>query len=1051
MANTRALVLIYLLFATAVIGAQAPMGALIGTTTDPTGSAVAGVPVTVTNSNTGQLRVVTTSSEGRYGADALPAGTYRISAEVAGFKTLEVTANVEAGVTTTVNLALAPGNVSETVTVSGAAPLLHYDQHQISGLVTRAQIENLPLNGRNFLELAKLEPGITNPTRLSDNRTFVAPLGAGLQTIPRVGYTRVTVDGANITTPSTIGQLLQVSQDVVQEFQISTVNFDPTTSLTTNGAINIVTRSGGNEFNGSGFSFYRDHNLAAYPALRRDSANPDPFFRRSQSGSYVGGPILKNRGFFFASYERNDQTSVISVQPSAPEFAPLSGIFSSPYGGNLLNTRVDAAFGQRHHAFVRYTHDGNQTFATAGADNTLPSGWSLRRVRADQSVVGVTSVLQSDLVNDVRLSYFSVSTPSEPAGPQTCANCFGLGAPRISFTNNEITLGSPGTVDFVTGRSQMTDSVTWHKRRHLVGVGFDWEHSSSKSSNADRDPAQIVLWSPAQVRQFAPTIPLPASFTTIDDILQLPLRSFQTSVGPTFVPQRNFSAYRIQDQYRAYASDTWNVRDRLTLNGGLSWSYEPNALNDDLTIPALLTPILGSGRLQAPAVHGNFSPTAGFAWSATSDGKTIVRGGAGRYFDPEASTNRSNLDMERLELSPLGTGRLTILSGSNLFCNGRTLDFRQPTTFTGAQLMACLPGIRADLLQSLNPDNRDFSIRNLDFSKQGRNLYDPSYGTPYAVHVGLGVQRELASGVVLDADVVWKSFVHTFINGIDYNRFNSIQGPVIPVCTAAQRSDVHATCSNGSLFFDTTIGRARYKGLLVRLEKRSAGRGEFVASYAFGSYVGSNGTGAGTMEASGGRVFGFNNDNWFENYGPLPTDQRHTLNLSGFVSTWKRFELALSASAYSAPPFSAYVGGLDFNGDGTVDDLLPGSTINAFGRRLGRDDLVRLVAAYNEQYAGKLTAGGQIAQHVTLPDHFSFGDSFLTVDMRVTRTFARGSGGLRLLVFAEGFNVSNAPNLVQYGGNLLDPRTFGQPSARSPQIFGSGGPRTFQLGARVIF
>ena len=99
---------------------------------------------------------------------------------------------------------------------------------------------------------------------------------------------------------------------------MSTVNFDPATSLTSNGAINIVTRSGGNDYHGSGFSFYRDHNLAAYPALRRDPSNPDPFFQRDQFGSYLGGPIRKDRAFFFASYERNDQRGVISVQPGTP-------------------------------------------------------------------------------------------------------------------------------------------------------------------------------------------------------------------------------------------------------------------------------------------------------------------------------------------------------------------------------------------------------------------------------------------------------------------------------------------------------------------------------------------------------------------------------------------------------------------------------------------------------------------------------------------------------------------------------------------------------------
>jgi hypothetical protein len=158
------------------------------------------------------------------------------------------------------------------------------------------------------------------------------------------------------------------------------------------------------------------------------------------------------------------------------------------------------------------------------------------------------------------------------------------------------------------------------------------------------------------------------------------------------------------------------------------------------------------------------------------------------------------------------------------------------------------------------------------------------YQTPYGIHVGLGVQRELASGIVLNADFVWKRFVHTFINGIDYNRWNSAGGPVIPACAPQQRNDVTVVCSNGNIFFDTTIGRAQYKGLLVRAEKRFSGRAQFLASYALGSYVGTNGTGTGTAEALGGRVFGFNNDKWFENYGPLPTDLRHILNLSGFAN-----------------------------------------------------------------------------------------------------------------------------------------------------------------------
>jgi hypothetical protein len=701
------LVVFLILLTAETARAQTPTGTIAGMATDAAAAAVPDASIRISNVETGHIRTVITSGDGRFSAEALPAGIYRITIELPGFKLLQQTANVATGTTTTVDLVLVPGDVNETVTVSGALPL-RYEHHQVAGLISRAQIENLPLNGRNFLELAKLEPGVTAPVRLADNRTFVSVLGSGTQTIPRVGYTRVTVDGASVTTPSTIGQLLQVSQDVVQEFQLSTANFDAATSLTTNGAINIVTRSGGNQYHGSAFAFYRDHNLAAYPAPRRNPTNRDPFFRRIQSGAYAGGPILKNRAFFFTSYERHDQTSVVSIQPGPAEFEPLSGIFSSPYTGNLFSARVDLAVGARHTVFARFTHDGNRTFAPTGPPNSVPSGWSVRTVDAHQTLIAVTSVLPGNVVNDVRASYFPVSTPSTPPGRAECGNCFALGAPRIAFTGNEVTLGSAGVVDFVARRLEVTDHFVWRRGAHRVGAGFDWEHSTSQASLLDREPAQVTLWSPAQVRQLAPTIPLPASFTTVDDFLQLPLRSFQTAVGPGFIPQRNFAPQRVQDLYRVYASDTWNAGSRLTLNGGLSWSYEPNALNDDLTKPSLLSPILGSGKLSAQAVQrGNLSAPMGFAWKATDDGGTVVRGGVGRYFDPVASTNRPNLDNERLALSPLGTGRL-IRSGANLVCDGRTLDFRQPTTFTGAQLLACLPAIRAELMQSISPGNRDF-------------------------------------------------------------------------------------------------------------------------------------------------------------------------------------------------------------------------------------------------------------------------------------------------------------------------------------------------------
>ena len=1033
--------------------AQTPTGTIAGVVTDGTGAALAGARVDIVNRQTGQTRTLTTSADGVYNAAGLPSGVYQISVEATGFKHLEHDASVEAGTTTTADVTLELGEMIERVTVGGTQPLIRHDHHQVGGLVTRDQIERLPLNGRNFLELAKLEPGVTNPARLADGRVFVSSLGGGLQTIPRIGSTRVTVDGGSISTPGTVGVLLQISQDAVQEFQMSTVNFDPSTSLTSNGAINIVTRSGGNAYHGSGFYFHRDHRLAAYPALRRDPSNDNPFFERRQFGSHFGGPVRRDRAFFFGNYERTDQTSVLSIQP-VDELAPLAGIFPSPYVGNQFNLRVDVQLHPSHNVFSRYTHDRNSTFANLGP-LSLPSGWSRRVNQADQAMAGLSSVISPRIVNDVRIAYFSTPVEITPAASEDCGNCLGLGAARTTVQNallsGGLAFGVAAGASVAGRRYQVTESLVWQKGSHTLRAGFDWEHNESSAIDLVPQSAAITLFSPSAVRQEAPEIPLPASFTTVEDILQLPLRNVSITVGSGTILWPGFSEQRVTDLYRLYFGDTWRAAARLTVNYGLGWSYEPNALTHDLTKPALLAPILGLEGLHPPAAQtGNFSATVGFAWTVTRDSRTVVRGGAGRYFDQAASTNAVNLINERHLLSPLGTGNLT-RAGANLLYEGRSLEFLAPTPFTGTQMLEVLPAIRADLQRSLNPGNRDFSLRNIDGRKAGENLYDPSYATPYAFHAGLGVQRELARGLVVSADIAWKRFIHAYINGIDYNRWNSAGGSVIPRCIGAQLDDVHALCSNGPMYFDTTIGRARYLGLLVRVEKRFSRRTQLLASYALGSFVGTNATGTGTSEAPGGRVFGFNNDNWFENYGPLPTDQRHLLNLSGFVELPWRLQLAVNVAAYSAAPFAPYIAGADFNGDGTINDLLPGTTINQFGRGLGKQDLTRLVNAYNQQFAGRLTPVDRLAPFVELPEHYSFNDGFFTQDLRVSRTINPRLWGASAVVFVEVFNVLNTPNLVGYGSDLRSRVNFGQPSNRISQVSGSGGPRVIQLGARLTF
>src|SRR5262249_26101202 len=202
-------------------------------------------------------------------------------------------------------------------------------------------------------------------------------------------------------------------------------------------------------------------------------------------------------------------------------------------------------------------------------------------------------------------------------------------------------------------------------------------------------------------------------------------------------------------------------------------------------------------------------------------------------------------------------------------------------------------------------------------------------------------------------------------------------------CSAAQMNDPKALCSAGPIQVNWTGGRARYEGLLVRVDKRFSRNIQFLGSYALSSSLGINAfTGS-----------GFNLDNWFESYGPIDgRDQRHILNLSGVFELPKRFQLSFITSFGSKYPFSPYLGagltGLDLNGDGIGGDILPGAKSFAFNRSLGKADLVRLVNDFNLNNADKQDVGGRSIPPITLPTSYEFGDYFFTQDLRVSRSFA---------------------------------------------------------------
>jgi hypothetical protein len=568
----------------------------------------------------------------------------------------------------------------------------------------------------------------------------------------------------------------------------------------------------------------------------------------------------------------------------------------------------------------------------------------------------------------------------------------------------------------------------------------DWEHNRGGLLIWANEPASLTLFSPQLARQA--NIPLPSSFQTLNDVLQLPLQSVTVAIGDPRVPQANGSSVRTWNTLRLFIQDTWRLDSRLTINYGLGWSIDGN-LNYDLAKPALLAPILGPDGLDPTQKQWkNFSPVLGLAWAPGRDQKTVIRAGAGIYYDFNFSPI---LDTERALLGPPGSGRQTF-SGSRLgnclpgvpgVPLGTPLNFpNTPTRLTGANLLACLPAIRAGLIQNLA--NADQSNQAIQLTKQSSGLNPVEVPTASALHVNSGIQREIAKDFVVSADFAYRRFNHVGLGQPDLNHFNSARGPAISRClTEAQRNDPLALCSTGAINVQNSAGRATYKGLLVRADKHFSHGFQLLGSWAYSSNTGTN---IGN---------GFDLDNWLSNRGPLDRDVTHIVNLAGVVQLGWRFQLGLNFSYSSAPPFSAFVGGNDFNGDGTTDDLLPGTTVNAFNRGLGRAELESLVAQFNQTRAGKLDGKGAPIPALTLPERYWFGDNFQSLDLRLSREFVF-SERWRLALIGEVFNVYNAANLSGYGGNLTN-TAFGQPTSRATQVFGSGGPRAFQIGARVSF
>jgi len=1047
--------------------AQAPVGTISGAVADESGAVIPNASVKIRNKETGAERELVSNAEGAFSAPSLPAGVYEVRVELKGFRTVVREATVETGLTTTADIRMPIGQTSEVVNVEAATAQIEYEKHSIDGVVQRQQIQDLPLNGRSFMQLASIEPGVTVGTGTTSQYNALASVSImGGDS----GKTAISVDGGAIRdTIEGSGSSMNFSQEVVQEFQVSSVNFDLSTDITSVGSVNVVTRTGSNQIHGSGYFYFRDHNMAAYPNLVRDPIATNPFFARRNPGFWVGGPVKKDKLFFFFNYEYMNQVQNFSVVPNLPSVASLTGNYGSPYVGKTLSLRLDYRLNASTNIFARYSHDGNGGFGPNGG-SPLPSNWLRNTNWSDQSILGVTSTLKPTLVNDFRFSYAFWSNRNLFPNSSDCSGCLGLDGPQITFagvsSNFEVGDTSNATQGRDLRRFTWQDNITWQKGNHRMKFGGLFEYNNGTGFWGYCDPSCAEVFSPESLAGYGltPLLPLfypnlPTTIKTNADLMNLPFAGSVVGIGsPAQPPPYNEGIARVNDRTRVYFQDTWKVTPSFTFNYGVAVEYESNLFNEDMPKPAYLTPLYGSNLSATQGLPAHVSPLVGFAWKVGHDNKTVIRGGGGKYYDTQYLYQRLQ---ERSEIGPVGNGRVEYpyTGYTNIFPGiinvgvtaalyaatgkltpqivavGAPLPANAITTLTLGQYEQIqaqeTPAIAASLSTPISGETP------ISVSKSGSDLYPLHSPVQDSYHLSLGVQRELRRDMVLSADFVRRVFLNLQYGAEDLNRYNryinGVQSPVIPICTAAQAANPSAECSTGAITFWESGARSTYTALLVKLDKRFAKRYQFTASYALQSQMGLNG-----IE---------NLDNYDSTWGPQGSLQ--ILHIAGTVQLPWGFSLGLISSTSSVGPIMPVVSGIDISGSGAGSTPLPGLSYNCLNRGCGVSALNAAVANWNSTEAGHLDATGKKIPALTLPANYSLGRPFNSQDARLTKSFTVRER-YKFQVFAEMFNVFNYAN---YGGYTYDPSSsaFGIATQRVTQVFGSGGPRAVQVGGRFSF
>ena len=806
-----AMVLVLALVPSAHAQATVGTGSIQGTILDPNGATVADAKITITSKSTGQRITPSVTSGGEFSSGSLSSGTYVVRVEAANFKAVEKTVVVEVGVVSSGSVTLEIGSGTTVITVESTAVQLNTEQATVQGVMTSDQIEQLPIGGRNFLDLAQLEPGV----QIQDGGNF-DPTKNGFSSISfggRFGRTaRIEVDGVDIS-DETVGTTTQnVPASAIQEFQVSQSSLDLSTELTSSGSVNVVTYSGTNDFHGQGFFYGRDDGYAARIAQSGPSV-----FTRHQYGANLGGPILKNRLFFFGDFERTMQNlNAPVIMPGA--FGGLDGGFNSPFRDLEFLGRLDWQISKNYRAFYRFSYEQNKN-VKGFVPNTFNPFANLDNTPVH---VGGVDFTTGTFTHSIRAGYMkfrngitdavggtNIFNPGGNVGVAIGSDPFCLTAGADSFCSGPNFLAPQKT--FQTDKQIKYDgskTIRSHILRYGIGVNRINGGGFAEFVGSGAIAASNGVVNPSGT--FAGGAANPLNYT-LDTLTLGNGQGFSTEKSGFGLPGSGQQDTRFQ----WYVGDSWKVKPNFTLTYGLHYVRDTGRADSDLApIPVLdqFGPGLGN-RVNQPNL--NFSPTVGIAWDPMKNGKTVIRAGGGLYYENAVWNNVLFDRPVRLQKGlflalafPCSSNSLTLPDGTVVTTvNGHPIaqDCGGPigNALTDA---ATLETQFQQATLAAGPQNNGSFIGNTLADGQnstGNNLIAPSYRTPRSWQMNVGVQRQLWQGTVLSVDYLRNIGVH-FLLDYDTNHV----GDARFLNTGAASAAVAATnASFGCGTIDCAIGK----------------------------------------------------------------------------------------------------------------------------------------------------------------------------------------------------------------------------------------------------